>query len=315
MISISRIDRKIDFKFNGNFPSIVDSEYSSIHSFAYHCNHCEAVFGTANEVYDHWLTIHTTAPGFKPFAFQVFNFASCFHCDYIGIYSALRDHHLADHLNKQFAIVDVNSPKKCAMCEFIGNDMVKHTKERHSIVINENMPNPLALSDQQLIELQSINLREKIKCGHCTKVFETESSFNRHTMTWHGTIAPKPIHGINDGFKLWVECCKQQITESVYLQHFQNHPPSFECVQCNVAYPDINAAIQHDKDVHKVKNAAEKNYQAFKNRFKAYYLSTKVIYGNGLVVSLQNLTATIHNKEKDFDEFISTLVQVKQEKK
>lgn len=104
------------------------------------------------------------------------------------------------------------------------------------------------------------------------------------------------------------------IDEKVFLFHFQNHPPDFVCNPCNQSYPTLFNLIEHDKKQHGIIGASEKRLAEFKRQLKKYYLSTEVRYPNGLVLNVQNLLATNHSKEPDFNAFITELAKVKQEK-
>lgn len=104
------------------------------------------------------------------------------------------------------------------------------------------------------------------------------------------------------------------IDEKVFVFHFQNHPPHFACAPCNQSYPSLNALIEHDKKQHGINDAYEKRWTEFKQQLKKNYLSTEVRYPNGLVLNVQNLLATSHSKELDFNAFIADLAKVKQEK-
>lgn len=104
------------------------------------------------------------------------------------------------------------------------------------------------------------------------------------------------------------------IDESVFVFHFQNHPPNFNCVPCNQAFPSLINLIDHDKTAHGRDDAAEIRLAEFKKQLKKHYLSTEVRYPNGLVLNIQNLLATNHSKEPEFNAFIADLARVKQEK-
>lgn len=104
------------------------------------------------------------------------------------------------------------------------------------------------------------------------------------------------------------------IDEKVFVFHFQNHPPNFACVPCNQNYPSLNDLIEHDKKQHSIKDASAKRLAEFKRQLKKYYLSTEMRFPNGLVVNFQNLLATNHNKEIDFNAFIADFAKIKQEK-
>lgn len=104
------------------------------------------------------------------------------------------------------------------------------------------------------------------------------------------------------------------IDEKVFVYHFQNHPPNFACIPCNQNYPTLVDAIEHDKNEHGIKDAYEKRFAEFKRQMKKDYLSTEIRYPNGLVLNMQNLLATSHSKEPNFNAFVADLAKMKQEK-
>lgn len=75
------------------------------------------------------------------------------------------------------------------------------------------------------------------------------------------------------------------------------------------------ALVTHDKQSHGVMNSFEYRCMQFKNRLIRNYLKTKVVFGNGLVLTKQNLLNTKYDDSKQFDVFIEALIKIKKERR
>lgn len=281
----------------------------------FHCEICLNSFPSAEAVYEHWLQNHISDDKTEPFGFHVADLVSCFHCGQPGAYEELQAHHIQNHSNKQFTVVDLENEKKCALCAFVGAKLVEHARVEHDFILKGNISNPIALSDKQMKELNKIDLRQKVKCNTCKKIFETDNDFDKHYKQWHSDQPRKPVRKFKEDYKLYVPCCNQTIDESKFNFHFQNHQWDFVCDNCGASFPSIAAIIEHDSDVHDTMNAMEKHYDEYKKRMKLILLNTKVLCANGLVVRVQNLMTTEYRKKiPNVDDFLCNLVKVKQEK-
>lgn len=173
----------------------------------------------------------------------------------------------------------------------------------------------MTLIDHIKFKFYSIFQKKKqIKCGYCKNEFATELQFVRHNREHHPNTTPKQVRKFKPEPKLYLPCCNMTIDEKVFVFHFQKHPPNFGCVPCNQSYPSLNDLIEHDKKQHGINDASEKRLAEFKRQLKKYYLSAEVRYPNGLVLNVQNLLATNHSKEPDFNAFIADMARVKLEK-
>lgn len=158
----------------------------------FYCVHCtdvkelnDSTSGTIEDIYGHWLSGHTDLNDVKPFWFYVSGLVSCFHCDMCCNYQEIVTHHKENHPNEIFAIVTQANRERCALCQYIGNEMVDHFAAEHDGLLQSSIFNPARLSEGLLVNLFGIDIHMKRQCGYCDTIFETQHEIEEHHSKLH----------------------------------------------------------------------------------------------------------------------------------
>lgn len=80
------------------------------------------------------------------------------------------------------------------------------------------------------------------------------------------------------------------------------------CSKCDFKANDLIDLIVHDKDDHHISSL---NYHCldFSEQLKKQFFNSKVVFGNGLILTNHNFKNTIYDDSKQFDDFIESLVE------
>lgn len=316
-------------KFDHSIHSPGPPSYSEMSKFIrYRCVHCQSVnqwiesFDALKDVYSHWLSWHTEPSNLKPFQYFVVEYVICFHCEFIGTYYELIKHHKQMHQSEQFAIVSQCDSKKCALCPYYGHGMLAHFHAQHKLVLKtQSMRHqrraaiPFRLNNTILEKYLEKRLHKKQKCGCCNSIFETERELREHHSKCHkmSKMTIKEFYD-NNNTHLICNCCHVRVDRNLYLGHVENHAFNFMCCFCNFRTTDMLELVKHDKQAHNLFNTFEYRSLQFKNRLTHDYLKTRVIFGNGLVLTKQNLLTTKYDDSKQFEMFVDTLLKIKKER-
>lgn len=156
------------------------------------CVHCadanvsnKANKGTIPEVYGHWLSGHTDLTKVKPFWFYVSWPIVCTHCDTVCNYHEMIEHHKVCHPNETFAAVTTINHQKCALCEYVGDEMVEHFTFEHEDLLQSQSFNPARIPEGLLGKLFAIDIHKKRQCGHCDVILETQHEMEAHHSAEH----------------------------------------------------------------------------------------------------------------------------------
>lgn len=233
----------------------------------FYCHHClhppepnNLFGGTIEEVYDHWLTTHADATISKPFQFQAVAKASCLHCDETGTYRDLENHHKMQHKHKDFVITDRLNKEKCGICQFEGENVVKHYKAVHKTIYPPIQFNPIAYPGEKIAQLLAINIKKDAN--------HTELSY------------------------LYCGYCSKKINADSYFNHFTGHPYSFRCSKCKHESDDVAELVYHERSLHGVDNMA-KHCKNFPNWLKNKFLNATMVFTNGLILKGHNAPAKL----------------------
>lgn len=293
---------------------------SSLNSFTYYCAHCHHEYNgshqydTVDKVYEHWQQRHNNEENFLPFRYHAVDMVTCYHCDFIGVYQGVKDHHAAEHPDKPFIVVSLSDADKCALCAFITVDMVAHFAERHKISVHANDFNPTAMTDRCLEELLHTNHCMRFKCSGCSRYFNAESQVLSHIEQHHpgSAVYSSPVQ-YRDIQSIIMPCCDQtEIQYNNLLKHIRSHEREYKCPECEFTVNNMFEVYEHYNASHSAMPPMDLAAHV-KQLLEADYLATRVIFGTGLVVTKQNLLNTRYDDSHEFDEFLDSFIQIKQE--
>lgn len=241
----------------------------------------KSINGTIDDIHLHWLRFHKSKC--QPFQFDAIALAGCFHCEKVGIYHDLMQHHKEHHSCQQFAIFDRIDPKKCGICDFKDGDLIDHFKTKHELVTKRNWLNPIPYSQERIDEFLSIDLQQNIN------------------------IDRKKLSYLICGF------CKQKVDYDKYLIHFNEHKNEFMCSKCAYRSVDLVKLVLHEKTVHKI-HSLDKHCSQFSNWNKNKHLDTSLVFENGLIVKYMNVIGTTFDDSGIFEQFTNGIVKRIKEK-
>lgn len=295
----------------------------------YRCVHCHdenqwiETFNAVKDVYTHWWVTHTDTQ-LKPFRYFVVEYVACYHCSAIGTHYELVKHHkTSSHATMPFAIVrQQSSAQQCALCPYSGTGVVAHFQTMHKFVLKtlsvrqlRSIHIPFRLTNTQLDAYLFQKLHKKQKCGNCNEIFEIERELRDHHGMCHKAqkMTIKEFYD-NNNMHLVCNCCHMKIDRSLYLSHIEKRPFDFRCHKCVFSARDMIKLVKHDAKAHGHRNSFECRCMQYKNRLKRDYLKTQVIFGNGLVLTKQNLLGTKYDDSQQFEVFVDKLLEIKKER-
>lgn len=159
----------------------------------FYCVHCtdanqlnESCYGSIEDVYGHWLSGHTESTDFKPFWFYVTQPIACFHCpNTCASYHDMIEHHHANHADNPFVFVRQSNRNECALCTYVGTEMMEHFASEHDGLLQSKLFNPARLPESLLGDLFAIDIHKKRQCGWCDGMFETQHEIEAHHVVAH----------------------------------------------------------------------------------------------------------------------------------
>lgn len=293
----------------------------------FHCLHCHGKTGKENEfrsvqdVYNHWTYTHNDDMNTRPFHYYMTEYGGCHHCDYIASYYELMKHHKEKHLPEPFVIIDMSNYQKCALCSYIGTDVPKHFAVHRIYAKNfrkrhiARMWSPICMTDETYDERWLKKLHRKFKCNECGAIIETDFLLRHHFITFHKTptAIPTARYNAKDCFDLsryyLCGCCNKKVEIDAFMEHMKNHIFQFPCAKCPFTFTDLVDLIVHDYTNHDMDNTLHTRIIQYSNHLQKYYYSTRMIHGNGLVLTKQNLLSTKYDDWSEFSDYIESMVR------
>lgn len=101
--------------------------------------------------------------------------------------------------------------------------------------------------------------------------------------------------------------CSAKVDGTKFFNHIEKHQYDFKCTKCEFNAPNLIDLVIHEKDEHR-KNSLNYHCFEFSERLKKQFFNSKVVFGNGLVLTNHNFKNTIYDDSKQFDVFIERLV-------
>lgn len=101
--------------------------------------------------------------------------------------------------------------------------------------------------------------------------------------------------------------CSSKVDGTKFFNHIEKHQYTFKCTKCDFNADNLIDLVVHEKDDHR-KSSLNYHCLEFSERLKKQFLNSKVVFGNGLVLTNHNFKNTIYDDSKQFDVFIERLV-------
>lgn len=289
----------------------------------YYCAPCyneerASNFDTIQNVYEHWLLEHNSAEenSVAIFRFYAVEMMSCKCGNFFGDYPAVIEHHATAHKKNQFVVVSLYDPCKCALCSFSRRDLNEHFKKDHALLMRTKIISPTRLTDECLNELLSFNYNMQFQCNGCCQVFNTEQEVRDHISRTHTGLGVQFTCNSNKNGDMiksyFVECCKIEVAPKLYLKHLESHLRQYKCPKCNFQSEFMPNISEHVKLEHPKLHFDD--IDEINQMLQIDYLSTKVIFGNGLVVTKQNLIGTKYSDWNKFESFLNNFSKMKKER-
>lgn len=246
-----------------------------LHRHTAQCFYCDYItFSSIHHVYNHWHMAHLNE---KPFRFSIAGLAVCGHCHFEGTYQMLKIHFNEQHPAMDCTFVDLINRKMCAICDYIGDDMIEHFRSQHNLSILDN--NPIRLSSATFQEALNVNF------------FAIEQML----IKGNGII----VHMI-------CGCCQENIKPNEYFEHFLKKNRPFVCLSCKFETTNLYAIANHEV----IRHNTNVDVVPWITRwiFSWFWLS-KIVFNNGFVVSKFNLLNTIFDDSDTFEVIAKALLQ------
>lgn len=275
------------------------------------CNYCESYSKNhkVQEVYDHWISSHID----RPFQFYVTMLLKCYYCNTIDFYKNLKLHHNRSHFENDFIVVKLYNHMECGLCSYVSNNnllLINHFIENHEIISDLN---PIVINNSQLCKLLTLKVFKYHECGYCQILFKSSFAFQLHhnmnhtnlkmILTYHANQTP-PI-------KLICGYCNHSIESEMLFQHLIIHQYYFKCSKCPYNTTNLLDAVIHSKKTH---NFDSINYRCteFYDWLNCIYLQMKLLFSNGLTLTMQNLLNTRYDKSNELNYLINTILRFKE---
>lgn len=261
--------------------------------------------GTIKELYNHWLTSHSNL---LPFQFYVADDLKCKRCGETGTFHALKNHTKSHKL----ILVDKADDNKCGLCNFIEIDSFdEHFENIHNSYMELNIFNPGRMTTDMIRELRSINIHKKIQCERCDGLFETEELMKNHHKQMHPLDSEIISKKYFDNLSAYNVCdeCKLDVDRNEFFRHLKLHEFYFKCSMCNFNCHHLIDIVTHDKLIHGM-NSFNFHSDHLVSIMRDCYLKSKIVFGNGFVLTHANIIATKYDEITEFVEYAEKNIQI-----
>lgn len=296
---------------------IESTDIEDIVFFCIHCQDDENCPESCNieEIYAHWLSLHTEIPDVKPFAFSIMVHSSaCFYCEKVGTLQQQLKHQKSQHRNRSIAIVNPSNRKQCLFCGYSGKNWSDHFDTNHKMFQHITAINPFSLTQNTLQKLLAIEIHQKRQCGHCDTIFETEHQLECHSLNKHGSqeMISKLVNASQEMY-LICDICTKHLSPETFLNHLEEHSFEFKCFKCELITDDLVEMAFHENQQHHI-NALNSHYLEFTERLKSHFVRTKAVFSNGLNLTKYNLLGTNFDDYTQFRYMVETMIDIKVQK-
>lgn len=270
-----------------------------------HCQETDTYFSTVDGVLMHWSETHEN-DDHLPFRFCANQLVSCKYCQTLSTFRDLIKHHAQNHQTQTFVAVSPKTANQCSICNYQGENIIDHFRCEHSMLSQENILEPVCLTDDTINQLLDINVRKKFKCGRCDAIHETEDDIKDHYLEEHKTLEYERIEfNDNKSVQLIGGCCRSDLDQITFFDHLATHERNFCCPKCSFHTDDSFEFMDHGIEAHEIHNDACSLDLKF---MRSSYWNSKYIFGNGLVLNKYNLIGTSIDDSPRFKEFSEAYV-------
>lgn len=258
----------------------------------FYCTYCQDAnfqtdaYNSVQEVHNHWHTKHTNLP----FQFYAGYSSICHVCKEHIQLSEIKNHFKVFHPMQPIAVANRLDNNKCAICEYIGDNLTDHFLAHHQIVINANLFNPMQLTKEDIRHLSGIEVHKKYKCKGCKQgKIETQSQSIDHLRCSYANGALDEFY---DKHLPYFECglCGCKVEQTQLFSHFSKDH-DFECWNCDLVEGNLDALIVHHNEVHNGMSMEKTQIELGKA-----YFQTKIIFCNGLILNKANIMSVGDNE-------------------
>ncbi|XP_055310904.1 uncharacterized protein LOC129573821 [Sitodiplosis mosellana] len=257
-------------------------------------------------VYGHWLSAHTDLPKAEPFQFYVTQLVACHYCDVVGSFSEVIEHQQKVHPTNVLIIANQSNREQCALCNRVG-ELDDHFERAHKVILSKHSLNPFRVTDDILKEVLSIGIHKKCQCGHCKTIFDTFHELEHHNSMEHSDLVIIS-NEVVDKKRVNIHCeeCNVMADQEEYFKHLEEHSFQFKCSECRFQTNVLVELMAHDARAHKSKVVKVRS-EEFTNHLKDVHSKSKMIFSNGLVLSIFNLKGTKYDNSSKFAQVLKTL--------
>lgn len=272
----------------------------------FYCSHCQddlvtrESFVSVHEIHNHWLSMHSKS--FQPFRFYAGLQCVCYLCKKTGSFKEIFNHFIVCHPARRIGITKCLNENKCAICDFIGDNIADHFQLKHPITTSAAIFNPIRFSKDFLNELNAIDVHKKFKCRCCDDQFNTENQIIDHyTKSVNHNLQTNPYEDLIEKLPPSYECglCKLTMEEEEFQNHLKNH--EINCLNCSMFKGTISELKTHYRLEH-----SNASIDKIKTNFLKGFFATKIYQSNGLVLNKSNLLLPKDDESKMLCTFFET---------
>lgn len=270
------------------------------------------------DIFGHWLSGHTfDLPHVQPFAFAVLDMnTACFYCNKIATLQQMLKHLKECHRNRSIAIVNPSNRNECAFCSYSDSTWLDHFQLNHKMLLENDVVNPILLTDELLSQLLAIDVHKVRKCSVCMETFQTQHQFEHHSIHEHPEQPENISQIVDTPAEMYLICdvCQEHIAPDVFLNHLEfEHTYEFTCTKCDFSTDDLVNMAFHENQTHQC-DSLKFHCLQFSDRLQRHYFHTRAVFGNGLTLTKHNLLNTSYNDYKEFRYMVETIVDIKVKK-
>lgn len=182
-----------------------------------------------------------------------------------------------------------------------------HFQEKHDIA-ETSMFCPIPLDEENLIVLVEMKNLKKRLCKICGLIFDTKRGFINHHKKHHDKLSTEvSVEKFYDkSIRLMTGCCREIIDSDKLAKHLTTHQMLSQCPECSFKALDLYELTSHHLNMH---NPGNNVAEVFRSAMLRIYWNTKVLFGNGLILSKHNLLRTKYDDSKQFEIFVNKIIE------
>lgn len=204
-------------------------------------------------------------------------------------------------LNIPIVLISQTNPYECAICDYVGNDRIEHFETAHGDIMQNDVFNPLKVSDETLNDLLKVVTHKRLKCTKCNTICDTGMEMQKHSIKEHESSATI-FEDFVDYQSIDIICgeCNEEIMPINYMMHLMAHYSAFKCLECDFAVENVKELSAHSDEYHgSMKSTGFTTISGMDG-----YFCTKLVFSNGLVMEKYNLIGT---KMDDSQTYVSCM--------